>query len=113
MIINDLNRNGSRPLTQFSFATSGLLPPSNYLDVNADSFWVLRPENGQMKSLTLRVPYPLGFHSRHAAGRIDATVYLAQGLLKGRGRGPTRIHQPPIGQSIYTQAPDWHTQPLY
>ena len=40
-------------------------------DVNADSFWVLRPENGQMKALTLRVPYPLGFHSRHAAGRID------------------------------------------
>ena len=40
-------------------------------DVNADSFWVLMPQNGQMKSLTLRVPYPLGFHSRHVAGRID------------------------------------------
>ena len=40
-------------------------------DVNADSFWVLMPQNGQMKTLTLRVPYPLGFHSRHAAGRID------------------------------------------
>jgi hypothetical protein len=40
-------------------------------DVNADSFFVLVPENGQMKALTLRVPYPLGFHSRHVAGRID------------------------------------------
>jgi len=40
-------------------------------DVNADSFWVVRPQNGQMQSLTLRVPYPLGFHSRHVAGRID------------------------------------------
>jgi hypothetical protein len=40
-------------------------------DVNADSFWVLRPQNGQMQTLTLRVPYPLGFHNRHAAGRID------------------------------------------
>jgi len=40
-------------------------------DFNADSFFVLRPQNGQMKTLTLTVPYPLGFHSRHAAGRID------------------------------------------
>ena len=40
-------------------------------DVNADSFWVVRPQNGQMQTLTLRVPYPLGFHSRHVAGRID------------------------------------------
>jgi hypothetical protein len=29
-------------------------------DVNADSFFVLRPQNGQMQALTLRVPYPLG-----------------------------------------------------
>ena len=40
-------------------------------DVNADGFWVLQPQNGQMKSLTLRVPYPLGFHARHIDGRID------------------------------------------
>ena len=40
-------------------------------DVNADSFFVLMPQNGQMKTLTLRVPYPLGFAARHAAGRID------------------------------------------
>jgi len=40
-------------------------------DVNADSFFALIPQNGQMKTLTLRVPYPLGFAARHAAGRID------------------------------------------
>jgi hypothetical protein len=40
-------------------------------DVNADSFFVWMPQNGQMKTLTLRVPYPLGFAARHAAGRID------------------------------------------
>ena len=40
-------------------------------DVNADSFFVLRPQNGQMQTLTLRVPYPLGFHARHIDGRID------------------------------------------
>ena len=40
-------------------------------DVNADSFFALVPENGQVKTLTLRVPYPLGFAARHAAGRID------------------------------------------
>ena len=40
-------------------------------DVNADSFAVLQPQNGQMKALTLRVPYPLGFAARHVAGRID------------------------------------------
>jgi hypothetical protein len=40
-------------------------------DVNADSFAVLVPQNGQMKALTLRVPYPLGFAARHVAGRID------------------------------------------
>jgi len=40
-------------------------------DVNADSFFALVPQNGQMKTLTLRVPYPLGFAARHAAGRID------------------------------------------
>ena len=40
-------------------------------DVNADGFWALQPQNGQMKSLTLRVPYPLGFHARHIDGRID------------------------------------------
>jgi hypothetical protein len=40
-------------------------------DMNSDSFFVLKPENGQMKTLTLRIPYPLGFYSRHAGGRID------------------------------------------
>ena len=40
-------------------------------DVNADSFFALVPQNGQMKTLTLRVPYPLGFAARHAAGRMD------------------------------------------
>jgi hypothetical protein len=40
-------------------------------DVNSDSFWAIVPERGQMKHLTLRVPYPLGFHNRHAGGRID------------------------------------------
>jgi len=40
-------------------------------DFNADSFFVVMPQNGQMKTLTLRVPYPLGFSARHAAGRID------------------------------------------
>jgi hypothetical protein len=40
-------------------------------DFNADSFFALVPQNGQMKTLTLRVPYPLGFAARHAAGRID------------------------------------------
>ena len=40
-------------------------------DVNADSFFVLRPQNGQMQTLTLRVPYPLGFHRGTSAGRID------------------------------------------
>jgi hypothetical protein len=38
-------------------------------DVNADSFFVVMPKTGEM--LTLRVPYPQGFHSRHASGRID------------------------------------------
>src|SRR5215472_13818076 len=38
-------------------------------DVNADSFFVVMPKTGQ--ALTLRVPYPLGFHSRHTSGRID------------------------------------------
>lgn len=51
--------------------------------------------------------------SRESPGRIDATVYLAQGLLKGRGRGPTRIHEPPVGQSIYAEAADWQTRSLY
>jgi hypothetical protein len=40
-------------------------------DVNADSFFVVMPQGGQMVTLTLRVPYPLGFFSRSAAGRID------------------------------------------
>ncbi len=38
-------------------------------DVNADSFFVVMPKTGEM--LTLRVPYPQGFHSRHTSGRID------------------------------------------
>ena len=40
-------------------------------DFNADSFFVVMPQNGRMQTLTLRVPYPLGFSARHAAGRID------------------------------------------
>jgi hypothetical protein len=40
-------------------------------DVNADSFFVVMPQNGQMTTLTLRVPYPLGFFPRSGAGRID------------------------------------------
>ena len=38
-------------------------------DINADSFFALLPQSGQI--LTLRVPYPLGFYSRSASGRID------------------------------------------
>jgi len=38
-------------------------------DVNADSFFVVMPKTGE--TLTLRGPYPLGFHSRHTSGRID------------------------------------------
>jgi hypothetical protein len=40
-------------------------------DVNADSFFVVMPQGGQMTTLTLRVPYPLGFAARAASGRID------------------------------------------
>jgi len=40
-------------------------------DVNADSFFVVTPQGNQTKTLTLRVPYPMGFFSRHASGRID------------------------------------------
>ena len=40
-------------------------------DVNADSFFVVMPQGGQTQMLTLRVPYPLGFASRDALGRID------------------------------------------
>jgi len=50
-------------------------------DVNADSFFVLMPQNGQTKTLTLRVPYPLGFFARHTSGRIDD----AGAGWKGRG----------------------------
>src|SRR5436309_2789413 len=48
-------------------------------DVNADSFFVVMPQTGQ--TLTLRVPYPLGFHSRHVSGRIDDE----KACWKGRG----------------------------
>ena len=40
-------------------------------DVNADSFFVVMPQGGQMTTLTLRVPYPLGFAARAGSGRID------------------------------------------
>jgi hypothetical protein len=64
-------------------------------DVNADSFWVLMPENGRMKSLTLRVPYPLGFHARHVAGRIDDP----KAGWKGRGMW-----------SSYSMYTPWHQE---
>ena len=40
-------------------------------DVNADSFFVVMPQGAQMTTLTLRVPYPLGFFPRAGSGRID------------------------------------------
>lgn len=40
-----------------------------YGNVNTDSLEVLIPKTGQF--VTLRVPYPLGFFSRSAVGRID------------------------------------------
>lgn len=40
-------------------------------DVNADSFFVVVPQGAQMTTLTLRVPYPMGFAARAASGRID------------------------------------------
>ena len=64
-------------------------------DVNADSFFVLMPQNGQMKALTLRVPYPLGFHARHVAGRIDD----ANAGWKGRGMW-----------SSYSMYTPWHQE---
>jgi len=64
-------------------------------DVNADSFFALVPQNGQMKALTLRVPYPLGFHARHVAGRIDD----AKAGWKGRGMW-----------SSYSMYTPWHQE---
>ncbi len=40
-------------------------------DVNADSFFAVMQQGGQKKTLTLRVPYPMGFAARAASGRID------------------------------------------
>jgi hypothetical protein len=40
-------------------------------DVNADSFFVVMPQGRQMTTLTLRVPYPMGFAARATSGRID------------------------------------------
>lgn len=51
--------------------------------------------------------------SRESPGRIDATVYLAQGLIKGRALGPTRIVEPPRGQSIYAELSDWETHEMF
>ena len=48
-------------------------------DMNSDSFFVKLP--GASQVITLRVPYPLGFYSRSASGRIDD----AQAGWKGRG----------------------------
>ena len=70
-------------------------------DFNADSFWVLKPEKGQMKALTLRVPYSLGFHrvtppdglttrrrAGKAAGSGRAIRCTRRGIRKGaRARG--------------------------
>ena len=62
-------------------------------DMNSDSFFVTVPQTGQM--LTLRVPYPLGFYSRSASGRIDD---LNAGW-KGRG----------VWSSFSTYTP-WHQE---
>jgi len=51
--------------------------------------------------------------SRESPGRIDATVYLAQGLLKGRAVGRSRVWEPPVGQSIYAELADWESGQLY
>lgn len=50
--------------------------------------------------------------SRESPGRIDATVYLAQGLLKGTQLGRTEIIEPPIGISIMADPGDWQTTDL-
>jgi hypothetical protein len=47
--------------------------------VNADALVMLRPGTGQF--VTLRVPYPMGFYTRNAHGRIDE----ATAGWKGRG----------------------------
>lgn len=51
--------------------------------------------------------------SRESPGRIDAVVYLAQGLLKNRHIGPARVWEPPVGQSIYDELSDWETNSMY
>ena len=50
-------------------------------DVNAHSFFVVMPQGGQMTTLTLRVPYPLGLAARAGSGRIDDP----NARWKGRG----------------------------
>ena len=50
-----------------------------YGNVNSDSLEVLVPTTGQF--VTLRVPYPMGFFSRSAVGRIDDP----KGGWKGKG----------------------------
>lgn len=51
--------------------------------------------------------------SRESPGRIDATVYLAQGLLKNTRYSKPEVIEPPVGQSIYANALDWHTTDLF
>jgi len=50
-------------------------------DVNADAFFVVVPRGSQTTTITLRVPYPLGFAARAGSGRIDDP----NGGWKGRG----------------------------
>jgi hypothetical protein len=40
-------------------------------DVNADSFFAVMQQGAKKTTLTLRVPYPMGFAARAASGRID------------------------------------------
>ena len=61
--------------------------------INSDSFVVVVPRTGQV--LQLRVPYPLGFFSRSASGRIDDPT----GGWKGRG----------VWSNFSTYAP-WHIE---
>lgn len=51
--------------------------------------------------------------SRESPGRIDAAVYLAQGLLAGRSRGPSKVIEPPVGQSIYQALADYEQYSMY
>jgi hypothetical protein len=98
IVVNELNAHGSRPLTQDSFAESGILPPQFFLDVNGDQF--ISPLDALFVINYLNVGLPIGGGEAEGESAASLTAPLTAPVAASLATGVSSSIAPAVAPAI-------------